>query len=72
MANSNTRQLKNSNNSPRSSSTPHVPTPVSFAAGPTRRIVTVTPRLEQRPSGPVIAIPQDAGYSEWEEPATAR
>ncbi|WP_338465564.1 NUDIX hydrolase [Novosphingobium sp. ZN18A2] len=40
----------------------------AFAAGPQRRIMTVTPRVEHRESGPVICIPQEAGYSQWEEP----
>lgn len=44
----------------------------AFAAGETRRIVKVTPRIEQRNDGPVVCIPSDAGYSEWEEPAVKR
>ena len=44
----------------------------AFAAGPDRLIVPVTPRVEQRPGGPVVCIPDNAGYSVWEEPAVAR
>lgn len=43
----------------------------AFSAGPERRVVPVTPRVEQRPTGPVICIPQEAGYSQWEEPVRA-
>jgi 8-oxo-dGTP pyrophosphatase MutT (NUDIX family) len=36
-----------------------------------RVLVTVEPRLEQRPGGAVLVIPADAGYGEVAEPASA-
>jgi 8-oxo-dGTP pyrophosphatase MutT (NUDIX family) len=41
----------------------------AIAAARSRRIVTVTPTLEQRPEGRVITIPEDAGYGAAFEPA---
>lgn len=40
----------------------------AFSAGAGRRIMGVTPRVEHRDGGPVICIPQEAGYGQWEEP----
>ncbi len=44
---------------------------LTFSAGTERKIMAVTPRVEHRDSGPVICIPQEAGYSQWEEPVRA-
>src|SRR5690606_20519285 len=40
----------------------------AIAQAKARTIVTVTPRMEQRPGGRVLTIPLEAGYGAQEEP----
>jgi 8-oxo-dGTP pyrophosphatase MutT (NUDIX family) len=43
----------------------------AVAAAEARVLVTVLPKLEQRPHGPVLVLPPDAGYGRVEEPLSS-
>jgi 8-oxo-dGTP pyrophosphatase MutT (NUDIX family) len=43
----------------------------AIAAAEARVLVTVLPKLEQRPHGPVLVLPPDAGYGRVEEPLSS-